>query len=78
MPKSRFRAIRSRINQTIRPKNNIKRIMSAITIQAITILENKEDDTLMAKEEFFKMIDEARASKKTKASKQELINMLYK
>ena len=52
--------------------------MSAITIQAITILENKEDDTLMAKEEFFKMIDEARASKKTKGSKQELINMLYK
>ena len=52
--------------------------MSAITIQAINILENKEDDTLMAKEEFFKMIDEARASKKTKASKQELINMLYK
>ena len=42
------------------------------------ILEKKEDDTLMAKEEFFKMIDEARASKKTKASKQELINMLYK
>ena len=59
-------------------EKKIKRIMSAITIQAITILENKEDDTLMAKEEFFKMIDEARASKKTKASKQELINMLYK
>ena len=51
--------------------------MSEITIQAITILENKEEDT-MAKEDFFKMIDEARASKKTKASKQELINMLYK
>jgi len=59
-------------------EKKIKRIMSAITIQAITILEKKEDDTLMAKEEFFKMIDEARASKKTKASKQELINMLYK
>ena len=43
--------------------------MSAITIQAITILENKEDDTLMAKEEFFKMIDEARASKKNKGFK---------
>ena len=42
------------------------------------ILEKKEDDTLIAKEDFFKMIDEARASKKTKASKQELINMLYK
>lgn len=52
--------------------------MSAITIQAITILEKKEDDTLIAKEEFFKMIDEARASKKTKVSKQELIEMLYK
>ena len=59
-------------------EKKIERIMSAITIQTITILENKEDDTLMAKEEFFKMIDEARASKKTKASKQELINMLYK
>ena len=33
--------------------------MSAITIQAITILENKEDDTLMAKEEFFKKWENA-------------------
>ena len=46
--------------------------MSAITIQAITILENKEDDTLMAKEEFFKMIDEARASKKQRLQNKNL------
>ena len=43
-----------------------------------TILDKKVDETEMSKEDFFKMIDEARASKKTKASKQELINMLYK
>lgn len=52
--------------------------MSEITIQAITILDKKVDETEMSKDDFFKMIDEARASKKTKASKQELINMLYK
>ena len=52
--------------------------MSEITIQAITILDKKVDETEMSKEDFFKMIDEARDSKKTKASKQELINMLYK
>jgi len=42
-----------------------------------TILDKKVDETEMSKEDFFKMIDEARASKKTKASKQELIDMLY-
>lgn len=46
--------------------------MSAITIQVITILENKEDDTLMSKEEFFKMIDEARASKKQRLQNKNL------
>ena len=42
-----------------------------------TILDKKVDETEMSKEDFFKMIDEARTSKKTKASKQELIDMLY-
>ena len=37
--------------------------MSAITIQAITILEKKEDYTLIAKEEFFKMIDQGLVKK---------------
>ena len=42
-----------------------------------TILDKKVDETEMSKEDFFKMIDEERASEKTKASKQELIDMLY-
>lgn len=36
------------------------------------------DPTKMSKKAYFAMIDKARVEKKTKASKQELINMLYK
>ena len=42
-----------------------------------TILDKKEDNTTMTQENFFTMIDDARASKKIKASKQELLDMLY-
>ena len=42
-----------------------------------TILDKKEDNTTMTQEHFFTMIDDARASKKIKASKQELLDMLY-
>lgn len=42
-----------------------------------TILDKKEDNTTMTQENFFTMIDDARASKKIKTSKQELLDMLY-
>ncbi|EKY05089.1 hypothetical protein HMPREF9075_02708 [Capnocytophaga sp. oral taxon 332 str. F0381] len=42
-----------------------------------TILDKKEDNTTMTQENFFTMIDDARASKKIKASKKELLDMLY-
>lgn len=42
-----------------------------------TILDKKEDNTTMTQENFFTMIDDARASKKIKASKQEFLDMLY-
>ena len=42
-----------------------------------TILDKKEDNTTMTQENFFTMIDDARASKKIKASKQELLDMRY-
>ena len=38
-----------------------------------TILDKKEDNTTMTQENFFTMIDDARASKKIKASKKELL-----
>ena len=42
-----------------------------------TILDKKEDNTTITQENFFTMIDDARASKKIKASKKELLDMLY-
>ena len=42
-----------------------------------TSLDKKEDNTTMTQENFFTMIDDARASKKIKASKKELLDMLY-
>lgn len=42
------------------------------------IIKEEKDDTKMTKEEYFAMIDEARVGKKTKATKQELLDMLYK
>ena len=42
-----------------------------------TILDKKEDNTTMTQENFFTMIDDARASKKIQASKKELLDMLY-
>ena len=42
-----------------------------------TSLDKKEDNTTMTQENFFTMIDDARACKKIKASKKELLDMLY-
>ena len=67
--------IQATINEVDFP--TIQHLFKKFKIKA-TILDKKVDETEMSKEDFFQMIDEARASKKTKASKQELINMLYK
>ena len=44
--------------------------------KAKSIKIEEKDTTKMSKEEFFAMVDKARAGKKTKASKQELLDML--
>ena len=54
----------------------IQNIFKKIKIET-TILDKKEDNTTMTQENFFTMIDDARASKKIKASKKELLDMLY-
>lgn len=43
----------------------------------ILVKEQVKDDTKMSKEDFFTMVDQARAGKKTKATKQQLLEMLY-
>ncbi|WP_315031253.1 hypothetical protein [Capnocytophaga leadbetteri] len=66
--------IQATINEVDFP--TIQHLFKKFKIKTI-ILDKKVDETEMSKEDFFKMIDEARASKKTKASKKELIDMLY-
>ena len=66
--------IQATINEVDFP--TIQHLFKKFKIKTI-ILDKKVDETEKSKEDFFKMIDEARASKKTKASKKELIDMLY-
>lgn len=41
------------------------------------ILKEKEDDTKMSKEDFFKMIDERRAGEKVKMSRDEVRKIMF-
>ena len=65
--------IQATINEVDFP--TIQQLFKMLKIKT-TILEKKEDDTLMSQEDFFAMIDKAHASKKTKISREEMRKML--
>ena len=63
---------------TIEPPKGVslEAAKQALTNLKFKIVEEVDDDTEMAEEDFFSMIDEARAGKMTKVSREDMQKML--